>query len=184
MRGAGSPRAKKRQRLRVRPVLDLRNFVPYQLTFLASSVSRALGATMYSKFGLTSAQWRIMAILGTFAPLSTYEIASRTSLEKSLVSRTISQLTARGLVARSVNPTDKRLLMLRFSSKGRQLFDRMAAAGLAYEGFVLDRIPKNEAASLARLLLSLHQASLEYEASIAARQSARLLPRARRRLLS
>ena len=69
-----------------RSTLDLRNYFPYQLTFLTGSVSRALGSVMELKFGLNSAQWRIMAILGTFAPLSTFEIASRTSLEKSAVS--------------------------------------------------------------------------------------------------
>ena len=148
-----------------RSTLDLRNYFPYQLTFLTGSVSRALGSVMELKFGLNSAQWRIMAILGTFAPLSTFEIASRTSLEKSAVSRTISELIARDLVVRSVNPTDRRLLMLRFSPKGRQLFERMAAAGLEYEAFVLGHIPPEYASVLAKLLSTIHEASLKYEAA-------------------
>lgn len=155
----------KTQRAGEKPVLDLRGFVPYQLTFLAGSVSRALGGVMESRFGLNSAQWRIMAILGTFAPLSTFEIASRTSLEKSAVSRTISELIARGLIARAVNPTDRRLLMLRFSPKGRQLFERMADVGLEYERFLLSHVSDDLRVSLAKTLSVLHEASLEYEAA-------------------
>jgi DNA-binding MarR family transcriptional regulator len=161
------------QKLKGKAALDLRNYVPYQVTFLAGSVSRVLGAVMESKFGLNSAQWRIMAILGTFAPLSTFEISSRTSLEKSAVSRTISELIARGLVVRSVNPTDRRLLMLRFSPKGRQLFERMAAAGLEYEAFVLGHIPREHASVLAGLLSTIHEASLEYESANAAGNGSR-----------
>jgi len=155
----------KAQRAGDKPVLDLREFVPYQLTFLAGSVARALGGTMEARFGLNSAQWRIMAILGTFSPLSTFEIASRTSLEKSAVSRTISELIARGLIVRAINPTDRRLLMLRFSPKGRQHFERMAAVGLQYEQFLLSHVPAELRRTLAKTLSILHEASLEYEAA-------------------
>jgi DNA-binding MarR family transcriptional regulator len=173
MSNASSLRRARLQKSAEKSALDLRNFVPYQLTFLAGSVSRALGTVMESKFGLNSAQWRIMAILGTFAPLSTFEISSRTSLEKSAVSRTISELIARGLVVRSINPTDRRLLMLRFSPKGRQLFERMAAAGMEYETFVLGHIPREHASVLARLLSAIHEASLEYESANAVDRSPR-----------
>src|SRR3954454_12826409 len=50
--------------------LILEEFLPYRLSVLTSTVSRALARMYEQRFGLTVAEWRIMAILARFGPLS------------------------------------------------------------------------------------------------------------------
>lgn len=61
----------------------LDDFLPYLLNNAAESTSRAFSEHYRRAYGLTRAQWRIMAHLGTFGALTASEICTRGFLEKS-----------------------------------------------------------------------------------------------------
>src|SRR5260370_30181689 len=50
--------------------LELEKFLPYRLSFLAQLVSESLHDLYACRFGLTVTQWRVMAALWRFAPLT------------------------------------------------------------------------------------------------------------------
>ena len=146
---------------------DFSRYLPYHLTFPVGAVSRALAGAMYSRFGLKSAPWRIMALLGSRGPVSTRELAKYLSTEKSAVSRATTELISRGYVLRVLHPVDRRLLMLHFSPKGKRLFEQMSAVALDFEDALLRHVSAEEVGVLDTVLGKLKAAAEAYEAETA-----------------
>lgn len=142
---------------------DYHRYLPYHLTFPVGAISRVLAEAMHSRFGLKSAHWRIMSLLGSQGPVSTRDLAKYLSTEKSAISRATSELISRGYVLRVVHPLDRRLLMLHFSPKGKRLFEQMSAVALDYEDTLLRHVTPEEVAGLDAVLAKLHKAALAYE---------------------
>jgi DNA-binding MarR family transcriptional regulator len=137
----------------------LAGFVPYQLTYCAWTVSRALMQEL-RQFRLNVAEWRIIAIIGSFAPLSTRHLVAYTTLEKTSVSRATSSLIRRGYVMRSIDPEDKRLLLLRLSGRGKTLYRQMVARARRFEQALLRGMSAVEVRRMMRQLDRLREAAL------------------------
>lgn len=142
---------------------DYHRYLPYHLTFPVGAISRILAEAMHSRFGLKSAHWRIMSLLGSQGPVSTRDLASYLSTEKSAISRATTELISRGYVLRVLHPLDRRLLMLHFSPKGKRLFEQMSAVALDYEDALVRQVSPEEVAQLDAILGKLHRAALDYE---------------------
>ena len=79
---------------------DLESFLPYRLSVTTNRVSRAFAALYEQEFGISIPEWRAIAVLGAFAPLSSNEICERTAMDKAKVSRAVATLLKRGLIER------------------------------------------------------------------------------------
>jgi len=105
----------------------LDKFLPYQLSVLSARISREFSDIYRERFGLSIAQWRVVAHLSqTRAAVSIREVHQQVDMDKSKVSRAASRLEARGLVIKETNPSDRRLIELRLSEQGRELIAEMA----------------------------------------------------------
>jgi DNA-binding MarR family transcriptional regulator len=113
--------------------LELENFLPYRLSVLAQLVSQSLHDLYAGPFDLSVTQWRVMAALGRFAPLTASDVAQRTVMDKVAVSRAVAALMKRGLVERATDRHDRRRATLRLSSRGRTLHARIVPLALEYE---------------------------------------------------
>ena len=78
--------------------LMLERFLPYRLSVLSNTVSKGIAALYADRFGITIPEWRALAVLGRFGPVTSAEICSRTAMDKVQVSRAIQRLTASGSV--------------------------------------------------------------------------------------
>ncbi len=157
---------------------DYHQYLPYHLTFPVGAISRVLAEAMHSRFGLKSAHWRIMSLLGSQGPVSTRDLASYLSTEKSAISRATTELISRGYLLRVLHPLDRRLLMLHFSPKGKRLFEQMSAVALDYEDALLRHVSPEEVTQLDAVLGKLHRAALDYEAQGLGRRGRRKAPEA------
>jgi DNA-binding MarR family transcriptional regulator len=133
-------------------------FLPYQLSYCAGVVSRALMQEL-ARFRLRSAEWRLMAIIGSFAPLSTRDVLRHTAMEKTQVSRAASSLIARGYVVRTIDPADRRMLVLTFSARGRQLYRELTARARVFEARLLRGCPAADIGRVLRMLERLRDAA-------------------------
>ena len=88
--------------------LELENFLPYRLSVLAQIVSESLHDLYAGPFDLTVTQWRVMAALGRFAPLTASDVGQRIVMDKVAVSRAVAGLMTRGLVERATDQEDRR----------------------------------------------------------------------------
>ena len=103
-------------------------------------------------YGITMKQYNVLRILkGAKEPITTSIIRERLLDKMSDASRMVERLHQRGLVVRSVCPSDKRLVDVVISDKGAQLLDSMQAFNESIDNIV-DKLDEKEAEQLSALL--------------------------------
>src|SRR3546814_14741843 len=88
--------------------LKLEAFLPYRLSVLANTLSRLVAQTYEHRYVLSVGEWRLLAVLARFGPLSANQVCARTAMDKVRVSRAVSRAVRRGLVDRRVAAKDRR----------------------------------------------------------------------------
>lgn len=133
---------------------NLETFLPYQLSVAASRVSKGFERRYAKQAGLSVPEWRVLAHLAQSEEVSVREIEARVDMEKSKVSRAASRLEQNGLVAKVINPADRRLVSLSLTPEGRALMARLSpmAGGFQAE---LEKVLGNDFAAFERGLLRL-----------------------------
>jgi DNA-binding MarR family transcriptional regulator len=139
--------------------LALECFLPYRLSIVAQTVSEALSGQYGERFGLSVQQWRVMAVLGRFAPLSANQVSERTVMDKVAVSRAVTALLQRELVERATDSEDRRRSALRLSKKGHAIHRQIVPLALQYERRLVARLSPGERATLSLVLDKLLQSA-------------------------
>lgn len=81
---------------------------------------------IFEREGLTSQQFNILRILrGAGAPLSTLQIRQRMLDKMSDTSRIVDRLIIKGLVKKTVSKTDKRLVDVSITDKGKKVLAKL-----------------------------------------------------------
>jgi len=124
--------------------LELENFLPYRLSILAQLVSESLHDLYAAPFDLTVTQWRVMAALGRFAPLTASEVGARIVMDKVAVSRAVAGLMKRGLIERATDRDDRRRASLRLSARGRAMHARIVPMAINYETRLYQALSRRE----------------------------------------
>ena len=119
-------------------ILD--DFLPYQLAVAASRASREFSAIYRDRFGIGIAEWRVVAHLSQADAVSVREIHVRVDMDKSRVSRAAKRLQDAGYVRKVVNPSDRRLVELSLTAKGRAMMDEIAPLAAAFERDLANRL--------------------------------------------
>jgi DNA-binding MarR family transcriptional regulator len=130
---------------------DLAGFLPYRLAVAASRVSRDFAERYRTEFGLSIAEWRVLAHLAQTDRVSVGDIHRKVDMEKSRVSRAAQRLETAGYLTKQDHPGDGRLVSLSLTPEGRALMARLVPVALAYQADLSARLG-SEAAGLARAL--------------------------------
>lgn len=115
------------------PDFDLDTFLPYRLTIAAERLSAGLARRYKQDFGLSVAEWRVLVHLLHSGAVSVRDIGQHVNLEKSKASRAASRLEADGLIEKAINTSDRRLLDLTLTDKGRALMARLLPLVIDYQ---------------------------------------------------
>jgi DNA-binding MarR family transcriptional regulator len=108
------------------------------------------------RYGLTVITWRVMAVIGRYAPLSAKEIAAHTSTDAFFVFRAVEQLVSRGYVIRDVDRRDRRKSSLQLSASGRAAHRSIEAVINRVEAQVLSDLDAIELEALSAVLAHLN----------------------------
>ena len=136
--------------------LRLVDFLPYRLSVVGETVSRAFADRYEEEFGLSIPEWRVMAILGEGEPLSTRAVIARSEMDRVKVSRAVIRLVAKALVARTAHPQDQRAQILRLAPKGLALYRRIIPRAHALQGELAEVLTEEEQRALDGILHKLH----------------------------
>lgn len=128
--------------------LELEKFLPYRLSVLAQLVSESLHDLYAGPFELSVTQWRVMAALGRFAPLTASDVGQRIVMDKVAVSRAVASLMKRGLVERATDLDDRRRASLRLTEKGRTVHAQIVPMALKYEADLYQALSADERQAL------------------------------------
>ena len=120
---------------------DLERFTPYRLAVAAKRTSEELARQYRQRFGVSIPEWRVLVHLAHAGDgVSVRDIEARVALEKYEVSRTASRLEAAGLIAKTRNAGDRRLVSLSLTARGRELMAELLPLADAYQARIEARL--------------------------------------------
>lgn len=130
-------------------VLD--GFLPYRVAVTAGRLSREFSRIYQERFGLSRAEWRVMAHLSQQAEVSVREIHARVDMDKSKVSRAATRLEEAGIITKRISDSDRRLVVLALTDKGASMMAELAEAAVDYHAKLIARLGPGAGAFLAGL---------------------------------
>lgn len=134
---------------------DLDSFTPYLISVLASRVSSELAKAYSQRFGISVAEWRVIAHLTQTTKVSVREIFDRVDMDRVKVSRAAARLESAGLVKKVVNPADRRLVELSLTPSGHRLLRQIAPLALSYERELLKVLKPQDRAAFTEMVRSI-----------------------------
>lgn len=129
------------------PVL-ISQFYTYRLHKLSTLLSRQMHDELKARYRLGLAEWRTVAVLGEFGPLSLRDVSRRGAIDKAQVSRLLPGLIDRGYVVRDPHPTDRRRASLRLTDAGRKLYEEIRIVGRQRQAWLVEELTGEERAML------------------------------------
>ena len=137
--------------------LRLHDYLPYRLSVASNAVSRLIARAYEDKFGLSIAEWRLLAILGDEGPLTQQTLCGRTLMDKVTVLRAARTLLRRRLIRRLPNPADGRSHRLSMTVSGRSLYLEIVPLAKRHEKQLLEGIGEADVRRLHQLLRQLQE---------------------------
>ncbi len=123
---------------------------------VVSNLHRAAGAirnhveqTVLRRSDLTWTGFVVLWVIWIWVEPETRHAAEEAGISKGTLTGVVKTLEARGLVERSTHPSDGRLVLLRLTTAGQDLMERLFPAFNGEETFVLGGLPDGKAAELA-----------------------------------
>ena len=138
----------------------LADFLPYQLSVASNAVSRAVatGTGYEARFGLTAAEWRVLAVVTAAGNPAQADLIAATGMDKMTISRAVAGLATRRLIDRVRDVADRRTLRLSPTGEGRRIHDIVAPQALEVEAQLLASLTAAEARALRAALAKLRLA--------------------------
>ena len=129
--------------------------MPYQMVNLAKRVSDACNTKYGEPFGISIAEWRVLAQLGQHAETTSRGLGEITFMDKSRVSRALKQLEDKNYLSRRADPDDNRASFLSLTTEGQQLYAKLVPLALAWEAEFLSALNITEYRDLLSILSKL-----------------------------
>jgi DNA-binding MarR family transcriptional regulator len=138
-------------------MLDLERYVPAFVTFIANKLSRSATTFYQKRFGVNVTEWRIMSLLALEPGIPASRICHVIGFDKGPVSRTLTMMQNRDLIAIRTDPKDGRSHSISLTTKGRATHDKVIVAALDRERRLLSCLNKSEQEVLIDLLRRIHE---------------------------
>src|SRR5258708_2055391 len=138
-----------------------------EFAFLVSDVARLLrnhADQRARQFGMTRAQWAVLARLEHNEGLKQSDLAEMLDLQPITLTRLVDRLCTNGLIERRADPSDRRVKRLYLTPAARPLMDRLAQLGEELMGTVLDGI---DLATVERMIREFSRAKENLKSAIA-----------------
>ena len=127
--------------------LVLQNFLPYLLNRAGMRIG-----TLFSRdikpYGVTLPMWRVMTELWHNGDHRLGELAERTSIDLSTLSRLVVSMQRKRLVVRRRSGFDRRALSLTLTAKGLALAEKIAPHALYYETLAMEGLSAKDISGL------------------------------------
>jgi len=115
--------------------LDPNNFTPRLLALVSNSLVRQESSRLREEFGLGTNDWRVISAVATRPGSSATEVSEFLSLNKALISGSVSGLVARQLIVLRDGPRGSRPMYL--TRAGAEMHDAMLPISLRGQDIIL-----------------------------------------------
>lgn len=124
--------------------MELDEFLPYRLAVLAEEVSRSFSQIYAARFGISVAEWRVVALMGQRAPVTAKLIVEHSTMHKTKVSRAVAALEKRGYLERDPNPDDMRESFLKLTPSGQRMYSDLVPQAQAFNAMLQDTLTADQ----------------------------------------
>lgn len=129
--------------------------LPHRLQLLARMIDRESARHLSESAGLSLAEWRVLAYVGTKARASAADICTAFDIDRAEVSRAVARLVAAGLLLREQDDDNRKRLLLELTDAGLALYRRTRDARVDYFRAIMADLQPRERELLEDLLLRL-----------------------------
>ena len=134
--------------------IALEDLLTYRIMKLADTVKRASTQAYGARFGVTTAELRLLAVISAHQPLAANDISRRTGLDKGWVSRSLASLLKLELVRRAQHPGDSRAMLVSLTPAGTRLVKRMTPYAVTRQDRLIEGLAQ---ADIEHMLVVLQQ---------------------------
>lgn len=134
---------------------DLDDFLPYRLNLLSERISKEFATRYQAAYGISIAEWRVVAHLAQGGEVSVRDIHARVHMDKSRVSRAAARLEVAGYVRKHQNTDDRRLVTLTLTERGAQMMRELGEMAQKFDEELRARLSQDQdglASGVTRLL--------------------------------
>lgn len=139
---------------------SIEDWLPYRLWRLSRAAGDTLEAYYADAFGLDGSDWRTLAILANYAPISAKALADTLDINQVQMTRALTRLQDLGLLSRRTDKDDKRKVVLQLNRKGSEIYQKIAPRAQALEDQVFSGFSADERKQFLTLLGRLEQQTL------------------------
>ena len=124
-----------------KPRSDPRRFVDDYLPALLAQASELISAEFHRvvrRHGFSVTEWRVLATLAGGKPISIGKLAQVTVTKQPTVTRLLDRMEARGQAERLPHDRDRRITLVRITSKGAKTVEQLMTLAREHELIVLE----------------------------------------------
>jgi DNA-binding MarR family transcriptional regulator len=139
------------------PSFDFSEYLPYLINRvgLALVVDFVQSALVGPR--LSIAMWRVLAVLSNDGGQRQIDLAGKTSIDVSTLSRVVTRLVKIGLVTRKRSDTNSREVIVRLTAKGLSVVAEAIPKAVAAERMAIAGVPAKDLAVVRRSLRQMYQ---------------------------
>ena len=125
-----------------------RNLLTFRLIVLYKLISRQASRYLGKHFGLSMAEWWVLAQLAEHSPRTLRQLAEITYADKAQLSRAGASLLEKGYVRREPDPRDARSVLFSITPEGLAVKDVVQPSRRAFNQALLDQLSGEERRAL------------------------------------
>ena len=110
---------------------------------------------LFSKYGITTEQWRVLSIVKSRGPLRPVDIASLLERAPNSMSMLVDRMVKAGLVRRTRDRKDRRTVFVSLTNKGKEAIEPAVPAGWEFIHKVVSSLSDNDQRALTDMLETL-----------------------------
>jgi DNA-binding MarR family transcriptional regulator len=140
-----------------RPRFDFSEFLPYLINRVGWLLVLDFGQNTLARHRLSIAMWRVLAVLSNDDGQRQIDLAAKTSIDVSTLSRVVTRLVKMRLVTRTRSATNSREVVVRLTPKGAAILARVIPNAIALERTAIAGVPAKDLAVVRRTLRRMYQ---------------------------
>lgn len=142
--------------------IDINTFAPCQMAALTHSIMRSVATVFELRFNISVPEWKVLAIIAEKPGLSAVAVAHLAEMDTVAVSRAVSKLMDRNLVARELDNEDRRRSILNLSPEGLELHAEISPLAAELEASLFENFTDEEKRVFEKAIATLRAKSVTF----------------------
>ena len=139
------------------PPFDFSEYLPYLINRVGSALVDDFVQMALARRHLSIAMWRVLAVLSSDGGHRQIDLAAKTSVDVSTLSRVVGRLVKMGLVTRTRSASNSREVVVQLTPKGVTLLAEAIPKAIAAERTAISGISAKDLAVVRRSLRRMYQ---------------------------